>query len=74
MELQAEKDTKKKHEISLRPNSLKPKAGQTVPGGMNNTLFIAQGALGKTLHGPKWVEQRRKLGLRKDSSYVWNTV
>lgn len=62
-----------KHTI-VSPNSLKLKAGQTVPGGAQNTLRIAAAALGKDRRGPKWLMERRKLGVNKDFSNLWNTI
>lgn len=70
-EAEAEKDDEK---TIVSPNSLKLKAGQTVPGGTQNTLRIAAAALGKDRRGPKWVMERRKLGVNRDFSGLWNTI
>ncbi|KAI0080094.1 mitochondrial ribosomal protein L17 [Panus rudis PR-1116 ss-1] len=54
------------------PNALKPKAGQTLPGGVQSTLRLAQGALGKDAPTrPRWFE-RRKLGI--DRTSLWSQL
>ncbi|KAI0756621.1 mitochondrial ribosomal protein L17 [Daedaleopsis nitida] len=52
--------------------SLRLKAGQTVPGGVRSTLHLAQGSLGKEHTGRSRWFGRQKLGVDKTS--VWNQI
>ncbi|TCD61319.1 hypothetical protein EIP91_008647 [Steccherinum ochraceum] len=54
----------------LSVNSLKPRAGQTLPGGDQSSLALAQGALGKKPFARGWWSGRPKLGV--DKSPVWD--
>lgn len=54
-------------------DSLRLKAGQTLPGGSRSTLHLAQGALGKETSG-RWrfrFTEREKLGVDK---IVWDQI
>lgn len=52
--------------------SLRLKAGQTVPGGMRSTFHLAQGTLGRDKSGPWRRYSRQKLGV--DNTSVWNQL
>ncbi|RPD64954.1 mitochondrial ribosomal protein L17 [Lentinus tigrinus ALCF2SS1-7] len=52
--------------------SLRLKAGQTVPGGVRSTFHLAQGALGRDIPGRSRWFNRQKLGVDKTS--VWNQI
>ncbi|KAH8102444.1 mitochondrial ribosomal protein L17 [Cristinia sonorae] len=56
----------------LSANSLKLRAGQTLPGSSRSTMALAQGALGKAHLGRlRWTE-RRKLGV--DRTPLWQDI
>lgn len=56
--------------LVVKPKKYRLKAGQKLPGSVQSSLRLAQGALGKEAPTkPRWFE-RRKLGI--DRSEVWS--
>ncbi|KAH9950486.1 mitochondrial ribosomal protein L17 [Amylocystis lapponica] len=66
-----QKDAEKSDDTPIASaKALRLKAGQTLPGGVQSTLRLAQAALGKEPSSrPRWFE-RRKLGV--DKSAIWS--
>ena len=52
--------------------SLRLKAGQTLPGGVKSTLHLARGALGRETPASRQWGARQRLGLDKTS--VWDQL
>lgn len=71
--LAAQADKKDDERLAVSPSSFNLKAGQTLPGGTKPTLRIAAGALGKEPR-VRLAVARRKLGINRDFSALWNTV
>ena len=72
LEANSEKAEAKADTPLVGPKALRLRAGQTLPGGNQSTLRIAQGALGKEPSSrPRWFE-RRKLGV--DNSVGWGKL
>ncbi|KAJ3559771.1 hypothetical protein NM688_g140 [Phlebia brevispora] len=69
--LNAQASKEDNEQLALTANAFRLKAGQTLPGGTKPTLRLAAGALGKDRRLPKWIE-RRKLGINRDFSALWN--
>ena len=65
-------DKESESRVGLKAETLTPKPGETVPGGIRSPLHLAKGILGKHPGPMLRLTQRRKLGV--DRSQFWNNI